>query len=555
MALGFDAVAGPIETRRNVVQLMMKTSLNRRQMLKLSSASSLAVLASANPAHAAGSAAERAHPQVPRWEVFELSLPGPSSGNPFVEVQLVATFKLENRSVVVHGFYDGAGTYKLRFMPDTEGDWAYSTSSNTAELNGHAGRFTCTAALAGVHGPVGVRNEHHFAYADGTPYFPFGTTCYAWIHQTEELQRQTIETLRSAPFNKLRMCVFPKSYEFNHNEPPLYPFERDAAGISDFTRPNPAFFAHVEQRIGDLRALGIEADLILFHPYDRWGYAQMPAEADDRYLNYVLARMSCYRNIWWSLANEYDLMKAKSVQDFDRFFHIVEQCDPVSHLRSIHFSRAMYDYSHPWVTHASLQSSKFDSAAELLQTLRKPVIFDEVQYEGNINRRWGNLPGEEMARRVWLGVIAGCYVTHGETLLDPEGPFDESETVVLWWAQGGKLKGTSPARIGFLRKLVEGTAIAAGADGKRNGLEAQPMQYYLNAAIMDAAGKPQEILYYFDDHQPIFYEFPLPEGWFTADLIDPWEMTVKRLPGTYSEKAKLRLLGRPYQALRFLRVN
>ena len=35
----------------------------------------------------------------------------------------------------------------------------------------------------------------------------------------------------------------------------------------------------------------IEADLILFHPYDRWGYATMPAEADDRYLRYVIARL------------------------------------------------------------------------------------------------------------------------------------------------------------------------------------------------------------------------------------------------------------------------
>jgi hypothetical protein len=48
--------------------------------------------------------------------------------------------------------------------------------------------------------------------------------------------------------------------------------------------PIQLFFSHLEHRIADLRALGIEADLILFHPYDRWGYATMPAEADDRYL-------------------------------------------------------------------------------------------------------------------------------------------------------------------------------------------------------------------------------------------------------------------------------
>ena len=416
------------------------------------------------------------------------------------------------------------------------------------------GRFRCGPPQPGAHGPVSVHNIHHFAYADGTPYFPFGTTCYAWVHQSEELQRQTLEMLQGAPFNKIRMCVFPKSYEYNHNEPPFYPFERTATGENDFTRPNPAFFQHLEARIGDLGKLGIEADLILFHPYDRWGYAAMPAEADERYLRYVLARLSATRNIWWSLANEYDLMKAKSVQDFDRFFHLVEQYDPVGHLRSIHYSGPMYDYGHPWVTHASLQSHDFGAAAGWLKAWRKPVVFDEVMYEGNLNRRWGNITGEEMTRRFWLGVTAGCYVTHGETYLDPANLPDENSTPILLWSHGGALHGTSPARIGFLRKLVEG--MAASESGARAGLEAGASDYYLNAVSLDATGKKtQQILYYMDDHQPVYYEFPLPEGSFSAELIDPWQMTITPLPGQFAGKTKLKLTGKPYRAVRFRRIG
>jgi hypothetical protein len=77
---------------------------------------------------------------------------------------------------------------------------------------------------------VYVRNTFHFAYADGTPYRPFGTTCYAWTHQPEELQTQTLQTLRVSPFNKLRMCVFPKHYTFNTADPDLFPFERSDQG-------------------------------------------------------------------------------------------------------------------------------------------------------------------------------------------------------------------------------------------------------------------------------------------------------------------------------------
>ena len=36
----------------------------------------------------------------------------------------------------------------------------------------------------------------------------------------------------------------------------------------------------------------------------------------------------------------------------------------------------------------------------------KPIVFDEIMYEGNLNRRWGNLSGDEMARRFCLGIMA-----------------------------------------------------------------------------------------------------------------------------------------------------
>jgi hypothetical protein len=216
----------------------------------------------------------------------------------------------------------------------------------------------------------------------------------------------------------------------------------------------------------------------------------------------------------------------------------------------------MYDYAQPWVTHASLQTYKFEAAEEWFKAWRKPIIFDEIMYEGNLNRRWGNLSGEENTRRFWLGVIAGCYVTHGETYLDPEQPLDENTTPTLWWAHGGTLKGTSPARIGFLRKLVEETAAMADKEPKRTGLEAGGVPYYLNASTLDATGKTtDEIFYYMDFHQPIYYEFPLPEGRFTAEMIDPWEMTVNAIPGTFTGNTKLKLSGRPYQALRFRRVR
>jgi len=236
--------------------------------------------------------------EVEQWGVFELELTGSAEGNPFLDVELTAQFSYKHRTVAVDGFYDGDGVYRIRFMPDTQGSWRYTTRSNRDELSGVEGSINCVAPAPENHGPVRVANTYHFAYADGTPYKQIGTTCYVWTHQGDELEQQTLRTLRTAPFNKIRMCVFPKHYAFNENEPERYPFPCLSRGASawtgsykvdvqagwefDFSRFEPAFFRHFEQRVAALMELGVEADLILFHPYERWGFATLDQAIDER---------------------------------------------------------------------------------------------------------------------------------------------------------------------------------------------------------------------------------------------------------------------------------
>lgn len=480
---------------------------------------------------------------VERWDIFEVTLDGPAEGNPFLDVTFGARFAYKHRVIDVDGFYDGAnkdhssGVYKVRFMPDTVGVWTYTTRSNVAALNGKTGTFECTPASASNHGPVRVRAMYHFVYEDGTPHFSVGTTCYVWNHQGDALEEQTLETLKTAPFNKMRMCVFPKHYTFNQNEPPYHafeslPFSGGAGGgyAWDFTRFNPAFFRHLEQRVGDLRDLGIEADIILFHPYDRWGYSTMPAEVDDRYLRYVVARLAAYRNVWWSMANEFDLMETKTEQDWDRFFQIVQESDPYQHLRSVHNCRVFYDHNKPWVTHCSIQRSELNQVNHWRELYKKPVVVDECCYEGDIPHNWGNITAQEMVHRFWEGFSRGGYVGHGETYLHPED--------VLWWSKGGVLHGDSPARIAFLRQIME----AGPAIDPRGG------HWDLNQST-DPADTYR--LIYFGINRPAYKDITLPDdAAYTIDVIDTWEMTVTRLEGVFSGKCRVPLPAKPYIALR-----
>ena len=482
-----------------------------------------------------------------QWDMYEVELRGPSAGNPFADVTVSCNFSLDHRTVKTLGFYDGDGVYRVRFMPDTPGRWVWQSVSNHAELDGQSGSFECAAAAAGNHGPVSVAHQFHFQHADGTPFFPFGTTCYAMAFMGPPWEEETLETLRSTGFNKVRLCLLPKP--LGH---PIFalPFAQKDDGSNDLTRLNPAYFQHVETRIAALLQIGIQADVILFHPYDSWGYRSMPPQANDLYLRYAVARLAAYRNVWWSVANEYDLVKSKTTKDWDHFFHVIQECDPYSHLRSIHHSRVQYDNSKPWVTHASLQEYDFSKAADYRAAWGKPILWDEIQYEGNIARRWGNLSPEEMTHRFWLAVVSGTYATHGETYISPPG------TPV--WSDGGKLMGSSAARIAYLRALVERITNV--------GLNQYDDSYYLSA------GQPDELyLWYFDTHAIGEYDFPLPAGiQFKCTLIDPFAMTARELPGRFTGTAKaskavdgeetapssshITLSSKPYMAALFQKV-
>lgn len=167
-----------------------------------------------------------------QYETFELRFGGEALPDAWAQIDLTATFSCAQESLTVKGFYDGEsdgrGVYVVRFLPQYAGVYRYQVrGAVTAE-----GEIVCEASSPEAHGIVRAVGTH-FAFADGAPYIPFGTTVYALISQDDALVEQTLQSLAAAPFNKLRLCVFPKDYDYNHNEPPLYAFARRENGSWD----------------------------------------------------------------------------------------------------------------------------------------------------------------------------------------------------------------------------------------------------------------------------------------------------------------------------------
>ncbi|MCR5649897.1 MAG: DUF5605 domain-containing protein [Lachnospiraceae bacterium] len=219
--------------------------------------------------------------------------------------------------------------------------------------------------------------------------------------------------------------------------------------------------------------------------------------------------------------------------------------DPYGHLRSIHNCLRVFDHRESWITHVSYQRVDLYKTAEDADSLRekygKPVVLDEIAYEGNIQCGWGNISGEEMNRRFWEGAMRGAYPGHGETFLSDDG--------ILWWSHGGSLKGESWKRVNFLLKILN--------DTPGHGLKRISKEWDCVSAVCQDDTLEAETGYridYFSFMCPGFREFQMEDDFlYEVEVIDTWNMTITKV-GTFSGKFKIELPGIPYMAIRMRKV-
>lgn len=396
---------------------------------------------------------------VPLWGIFETSITNSKSyRNPFKDVTLSATFRRPSGGTVnFWGFHDGDGrggqagsVWKLRFMPDEPGQWSYSCSfSDGSPCRG--GTFACVTAGA-EPGPLrgDPANPRYWVHADGTRFSARGFYAADLLYIAEDsIRKDAIHRFfgRQYQFNlcsttfvqgpylheKGWLAKWPapgqeKQYvpfTFNGFFPFSYSGEkpRDDASNVDFTRPRVKWMGHLDKVLRELEAHGV-----VWYNFDGligayWGSdfrMTVPAEAEEQWLRYFIARFGPYWNVLWNVAGEWDdyLTPAR----LDGIGNFIRQANPWRHPLSTHSGTIAPN--RPWMDYRIEQyragggrdGSGADAAGNAKRISShyagKPHFASEVAWEGLGEEE--KLNAEQVRTGAWGILMGGGFYLYAE---------------------------------------------------------------------------------------------------------------------------------------------
>ena len=386
---------------------------------------------------------------------------------PLVEVRVIATFTAPSGSVsAVEGFFDGDGTWRVRFNPGETGVWHYRIVSAPPNPDlAQEGSFTVAPAetalqARGFRRPP-PREAWGFRYEDGEPVFIFGDTVYhlfAMAHMGEDAFGQVdafLERRAAQGFNLLRIRV-PVS-RFHHPDgssdwqtKPVWPWG-GGEQMPRFDQVNLAYFRTVDAVMARCEELGIGVELIV----EAWGN-EFPfnsrqiftAEWEELWFRYLVARYDAYRSLaMWQLHNEYeyypngDWNYPGATRICDRWAirigHLVRTLAPHGHIVAVHNGPVMPSFgerfrSDPTVIDTVMFQTWGTTGEEngwLAAGIEEVIAASLGDWPGSaVLAEWGyefaeDLPpimlghrwcGPDHTRRgAWRGVFAGLGIVHG----------------------------------------------------------------------------------------------------------------------------------------------
>jgi len=371
---------------------------------------------------------------VPRWDMTDFTLRSDRPyANPFRDIEVFADFTgPDGARRTVRAFYDGGDVWRIRFMPDLEGEWTALTRSEPTDPGLHGKRLELRCGPPKSKGPLRADPDYprHLIYANGDDFFHLGDTVYN-LFGGKVTDAQAVEFIRDAAdwrINKFRVLVWNWGVD---NDIPL----RVVGGIADPDRFDLLYYRRVERLLSEMRRCGIHAGLILrvgLRKAERTKSAVTLSDAQmDVYFRYTIARLAAFDNVYWELDNEYGHPShhVGSLENLERCAKLVRAEDPYDHpVTSSACCRLPQETQRlPYLEFALFHGKFRDNVKgdhdtmlrmrnNLLKGIVKPIIHDEIAYEQKLEALSFAANGTKPAfirRQAWANYLAGAYWTYG----------------------------------------------------------------------------------------------------------------------------------------------
>jgi hypothetical protein len=248
---------------------------------------------------------------------WELSSSYPYA-NPFTDVRIDATFTSPSGKVhTMPGFYDGHGTWRVRFNPGEEGVWTYRIAAwpNNADLSAD-GRLTVTAGPKRGFLRCTPGQAWGFHFENGDPVLVWGDTTYN-LFGMGYCGGDVVAFMKrrlSQGFNLLRIRVpvspFHPPRGYSHWQTRRTLPWMGSEQCPQFDRFNLDYFQYVDGVVRQIDELGLGIEMIM----EAWGF-EFPfnsrqiftREWEELWLRYLIARYDAFSCIWfWTPLNEYE---------------------------------------------------------------------------------------------------------------------------------------------------------------------------------------------------------------------------------------------------------
>ncbi|UVI33523.1 S-layer homology domain-containing protein [Paenibacillus spongiae] len=343
----------------------------------------------------AGSADIVILPEAETWRELEFALESLAAyDNPFLDVDATATFTGPSGEILTRpAFWDGGGTWKVRFAPTSAGEWTVTTASNQPGDAGLNRSEPIAFTAVPYDGPLEVYKrgflkadggKRYFTYGDGTPFFYLGDT--HWLMPDEDFEASNVDGIGSQ-FKYAVDHRVSQGYTVYQSEP-LYANGMGLNVSSGIAADSLAKLADIDRKFQYV------ADAGLVHANVALTFTSVLNVTDPDLLQrlgrYWQARYGAYP-VLWTTAQEIDprfgnidpqywQLVAKGIHDSDAYKHPL-----TAHMAAVaSFETTWGDKPyHSWFAAQVLTLTKEFYQSFMAYPAVKPVVTYETGYEHN----------------------------------------------------------------------------------------------------------------------------------------------------------------------------